>query len=174
MCCLLLQLQRISAHFRHRLTLWPAGAFQSRRSAPLAERGLMNHPGGEGCACPSEPSSLLPDSARLSFTAVAQVLFCWATAFSPELEGSGGATNSCGERRSTCWDLHGIEEPVELAELRPMPRLTFSTFVTIHPICSMKWMLFWKLSWINIAHYPENISPDLYIHWSVTLVSGSL
>lgn len=61
MCCLLLQLQRISAHFRCRLTLWPAAAFQSRRSAPLAERRLMNHPGGEGCACPSEPSSLLPD-----------------------------------------------------------------------------------------------------------------
>lgn len=40
------------------------------------------------------------------------------------------------------------------------------------PICSIKWILFWKVSWINIAHYPKNISPELYIHWSVTPITS--
>lgn len=77
MWSLLLWLQCLSVDFRSRLTFWLAGGFQSRHSATLAERRLMNCLGGEGCACPLEPYSSSPTLPG-SFTAISQVLFCWA------------------------------------------------------------------------------------------------
>lgn len=119
MWCLLLRLQRLSVNFRSRLTLWPAGAFQSRHSAALAEGRLMNCLGKDGPACPSEPSSSC-QAVWLIYNHISGAFLLSSGVF-PKLEVTGGAKSSRKERCIVCWDLHEIQPTVQLTNI-PDPR----------------------------------------------------
>lgn len=168
--CLLLGLQRLSVDFRSGLTLWPAGAFQSRHSATLAERCLMNcleekvvlarqnrHPPPRLCLAHLQPYLRCFSAALGCFPWIGRHWRCkkfmWRKMH--RLLGFTWKTADCSAHKHCWW--YG---------------LAFTTFDVIRPIGSIERKLFWELSWINIAHYPQNISPELYIHWSVSPITG--
>lgn len=59
---------------------------------------------------------LLPIPAWLIYSHILGAVLLSSGVF-PELEGTGGAKCSCGERCTVCWDLHEIQPNVQLTNI---------------------------------------------------------
>lgn len=140
---------------------WPFGLHQLFNTGNHVGWGTLNELSGRRRGC-LPVGTVLPPPSSLTLTLIYNHIsgaFLPSSGIFPELEGTRGVTSSYGVRCPICCNLHETQETEQLTQPSWHSGLTFTSSDMIRPICSIKWRLFWKLSLINIAYYPKNISP---------------